>query len=72
MFVELRNGLKLSLPDMTREMLGQAGYFVLDGRPCADPDLSITPALFAMCDEPSDIYELYKYEIVLGTTEDVV
>ena len=73
MLVELKNGLKLSLPDTTpREMLDRVGYFVLDGRPCANPDLSITPAIYAICEDPSDVYELYKYEIVLGTSGDVV
>ena len=73
MLIKLKHGLTLSVPDNTpREALRKPGYFVLDGNPCSIPDLSITPAFYIVCEEPSDDYELHQYEVILGSSAEIV
>lgn len=75
MLVKLTNGLTLSLqpplpgaPDFSDPL----GYFILDGRANADPDLSVTPAYYIPCEALSDVYELKQREVVLGMGSEVV
>lgn len=73
MIATLRNGLRLSLAEGTPvEVVRVPGnWFILDGTPCAIPDLAITPAFVATCQNLSDIWELHQREVILGKTEDV-
>jgi len=73
MLVKLDNGLTLLLPDSTPLPLSrQHGYFVLSGEPCDDPDLSVTPAFYAVCPELSDVFDLHQYELVIGRGDQII
>jgi len=74
MLVKLKSGLTLALPEVTppEALRDPNGIFILDGSPCAIPDLAITPAYLALATRPSDVYELHQYEIVLGTTDELL
>lgn len=71
MLVKLKNGLTLSLP-VEIAQFHPAAYFLLDGRPFDNPNLSVTPARYAVCPTLSDQYEMRQYTIVLGAAGDVV
>jgi hypothetical protein len=69
--VKLKNGMTLALDAAPPEFV-PGGYFLLSGRPFDNPDLTVTPARFVLCQSLADQYEMRQYTIVLGASEDVV
>lgn len=48
------------------------GYFILDlDNQCNYPNLDVLPAQYIECGSMGEIYELYKYNVVLGKVTDL-
>ena len=65
-------GKNLILPTEYKVNTQNKGFFILDmHQQCDYPDLNTFPALYVECENDIQIYELFKYNVVIGQLEDL-